>query len=158
MANFTELQNLLKEWLEPHGFNWKIDEIIDGNRVKFRVMVFHHSDYYTSIYVEKVVASDNFNFAMIGVKTLKYAGWRENEFKFVEQQRKNQISGKQAWVIEIDHNGRKGLLLVSYNTIIGFKPVCGGIVYLTRHARGYSNTTKRHISAFCGECLQVLSD
>lgn len=158
MANFTELQNLLKEWLWPHGFNWKIDEVINDNRVKFRVIVFHHSDYYTSLYVDKVVSSDGFNFEMIGVKTLKYAGGRENEFNFVEQRSKNQIGNKQAWGIEINHNGKSGLLLVSYNTIIGFKPDRGGIVYLTRHARGYSHTTNRHISAFCGGCLQVHAD
>ena len=158
MASREELNGLINDWLKPHDFNCDVEEIVNNRRVQFKVMVFHHCGYYTTLYVDKVVCSDDFKFAKIGVNTTKYFDFVTNTFKYIPLSRKNQLGSKQAWVIPVEHDGYKGNLLVSYNTIIGFKPDCGNTVVLTREARAYSNTTNRHISAFCGGYLQVYAD
>lgn len=158
MASREDLNELINDWLTPHGFNCKIEEVVNDRRVQFKVMVFHHCGYYTTLYVDKVVCSDDFKFAKIGVNTTKYFDFVTNTFKYIPLSRKNQLGSKQAWVIPVEHDGYKGNLLVSYSTIIAFKPDGGDTVFLTREARAYSNTTNRHISAFCGGSLQVYAD
>lgn len=75
-----------------------------------------------------------------------------------QRNRKNQLGSKSAWAVDIDYNGKRGKMLVSYNTIIAFEPDGEDTVFLTREARTYSNTTNRHINAFCGGRLQVYAN
>lgn len=153
MANREDLNELINDWLKPHDFNCKIEEVVDNRRVKFKVMVFHHCDYYTTLYVDKVVCSDDFKFSDIDAANPFFPNYRHGQ-----RNRKNQLGSKSAWAVDIDYNGKRGKMLVSYNAIIAFKPCGEDTVFLTREARAYSNTTNRHISAFCGGCLQVYAD
>ena len=156
-ANREELWGKLKEWLEPRGLNFDISEIVDNNRYKFKVMIFKGADYYTTIYVEKIADYDVFNFSMIGVNSWNFEN-RKNEFSSDERNRKTQLGNKSAWVLNVEFKGLRGQMLVSYNTIIAFKPINEYVVYIQANGRGYSHTTNRHISAFCENSRQILAD
>ena len=63
--------------------------------------------------------------------------------------RKSQIGSKSAWIVDYHHNnGGFYKVLISYSTVIAAWKVDTNIIYLQRHARGYSNTTRRHLSDF----------
>lgn len=62
---------------------------------------------------------------------------------------KSRINHKHAWIVDY-HDEKVGLwkVLVSYFTVIAAWNVNSNVIYLQRHARDYSNTTRRHLSDF----------
>lgn len=71
--------------------------------------------------------------------------------------RKSQIGSKSAWIVNYYHdNGGFYEVLVSYSTVIAAWKVDTNIIYLQRHARDYSNTTRRHLSDFEAHVSRVL--
>ena len=62
---------------------------------------------------------------------------------------KSRINYKHAWIVDY-HDEKVGLwkVLVSYSTVIAAWNVNSNVIYLQRHARDYSNTTRRHLSDF----------
>lgn len=89
--------------------------------------------------------------------TFKGIGLEENVYRSVNDlvigiNNRNRINHKQAWIVPIveANSGcwRFWKVLVSYDTVIAAWKETDNIIYLQRHARDYSNTTRRHLSDF----------
>lgn len=98
--------------------------------------------------------TEEFFFKGIGLEESVY---RSNTRLAAAINNKSRIKSKNAWILNYYHdNGGFYEVLVSYSTVIAAWKVNTNIIYLQRHARDYSNTTRRHLSDFEAHVSRVL--
>lgn len=116
--------------------------------------IYDENDEYRQFQAEICADAEEFYFKGIGLEENVY---RCNSRLAAAMNRKSQIGSKSAWIVNYYHdNGGFYEVLVSYSTVIAAWKVDTNIIYLQRHARGYSNTTRRHLSDFEAHVSRVL--
>lgn len=116
--------------------------------------IYDGNDEYRQFSAEICANKEEFAFNAIGLEENVY---RCNSRLAATINRKSQIGSKSAWIVNYYHdNGGFYEVLVSYSTVIAAWKVDTNIIYLQRHARDYSNTTRRHLSDFEAHVSRVL--
>lgn len=116
--------------------------------------IYDDNDEYRQFSAEICADKEEFTFKGIGLEENIY---RCNSRLAAAINRKSQIGSKSAWIANYYHdNGGFYEVLVSYPTVIAAWKVDTNIIYLQRHARDYSTTTRRHLSDFEAHVSRVL--
>lgn len=116
--------------------------------------IYDNNDEYRQFSAEICADKEEFAFKAIGLEENVY---HSNARLAAALNRKSQIGSKNAWIVNYYHdNGGFYEVLVSYSTVIAAWKVDTNIIYLQRHARDYSNTTRRHLSDFEAHVSRVL--
>lgn len=116
--------------------------------------IYDENDEYRQFSAEICADKEEFHFKGIGLEESVY---HSNARLAVALNRKSQIGSKNAWIANYYHdNGGFYEVLVSYYTVIAAWKVDSNVIYLQRHARDYSNTTRRHLSDFEAHVSRVL--
>lgn len=116
--------------------------------------VYNENDEYRQFQAEICADKEEFTFSSIGLEENVY---HSNARLAAALNRKSKIGSKNAWIANYYHdNGGFYEVLVSYYTVIAAWKVSSNVIYLQRHARDYSNTTRRHLSDFEAHVSRVL--
>ena len=116
--------------------------------------IYDDKDEYRQFSAEICADKEEFAFKAIGLEENVY---HCNSRLEAAINRKSQIGSKSAWIVNYYHdNGGFYEVLVSYSTVIAAWKVDTDIIYLQRHARDYSHTTRRHVSDFEAHVSRVL--
>lgn len=126
-------------------FEWNLTINRRGHTAK-QILIFDKEGDMREITAEFCADRKEFTFSSIGLEEDVY---RCNAQLIDGINNKSRINHKHAFIV--DYHGEKiGLwkVLISYSTIIAAWNPNSNIIYLQRHARDYSNTTRRHLSDF----------
>lgn len=138
-----------------NGLKFEAEEIINTRgHAAIMFTIYDENDEYRQFQAEICADTEEFYFKGIGLEENVY---RCNSRLAAAINRKSQIGSKSAWIVNYYHdNGGFYEVLVSYSTVIAAWKVDTNIIYLQRHARDYSNTTRRHLSDFEAHVSRVL--
>mgnify|MGYP006952791886 CR=1 FL=1 len=116
--------------------------------------IYDENDEYRQFQAEICADKEEFTFKAIELEESVY---HSNSRLAAAINRTSQIGSKSAWIANYYHdNGGFYEVLVSYSTVIAAWKVDTNIIYLQRHGRDYSNTTRRHLSDFEAHVGRVL--
>lgn len=126
-------------------FDWNLTINQRGHEAK-QILIFDKDGDTREIIAEYCADKKEFTFKAIGLEEDLY---RCNMQLINGINNKSRINHKHAWIVDY-HDEKVGLwkVLVSYSTVIAAWNVNSNVIYLQRHARDYSNTTRRHLSDF----------
>lgn len=134
---------------------FEFEEIVNTrDHAAIMFTIYDDNDEYRQFSAEICADKEEFYFKGIELEENIY---RCNSRLAAAMNRKSQIGSKSAWIVNYYHdNGGFYEVLVSYSTVIAAWKVDTNIIYLQRHARDYSNTTRRHLSDFEAHVSRVL--
>lgn len=138
-----------------NGLKFESEDVIN-TRGHAAVMftIYDENDEYRQFSAELCADKEEFTFKGIELEENLY---RCNMRLVNGMDRHSRIKSKRAWIVNYYHdNGGFYEVLVSYSTVIAAWKVDTNIIYLQRHAREYSNTTRRHLSDFEKHVSRVL--
>lgn len=138
-----------------NGLKFESEDVVN-TRGHAAVMftIYDENDEYRRFEAEICAEKEEFTFNAIGLEENLY---RCNSRLAAAMDRRSRIKSKNAWIVNYYHdNGGFYEVLVSYSTVIAVWKVASNIIYLQRHARDYSNTTRRHLSDFEAHVSRVL--
>lgn len=139
-----------------NGLKFESEDVVNTRgHAAIMFTVYDENDEYRQFQAEICADKEEFTFKGIELEENIY---RCNSRLAAAMNRKSQIRSKSAWIVNYYHdNGGFYEVLVSYSTVIAAWKVNTNIIYLQRHARDYSNTTRRHLSDFEAHVSRVLS-
>lgn len=130
------------------------DSVNTRGQAAIMFTVYDENDEYRRFQAEICADKEEFTFNAIDLEESVY---RSNARFAAAINGRSRIKSKQAWIVNYYHdNGGFYEVLVSYSTVIAAWKVNTNIIYLQRHARDYSNTTRRHLYDFEAHISRVL--
>ncbi len=138
-----------------NGLKFETEDVVNTRgHAAIMFTIYDENDEYRQISAEICADKEEFHFKGIGLEESVY---RSNARLGAAISNKSRIKSKQAWILNYYHdNGGFYEVLVSYSTVIAAWKVNTNIIYLQRHARNYSNTTRRHLSDFEAHVSRIL--
>lgn len=138
-----------------NGLKFESEDVVNTRgHAAIMFTVYDENDEFRQFQAEICADKEEFTFKGIGLEEDVY---RSNARLAAAINNKSRINYKHAWIVNYYHdNGGFYEVLVSYSTVIAAWKVDSNIIYLQRHARDYSNTTRRHLSDFEAHVSRIL--
>lgn len=138
-----------------NGLKFESEDVVnDRDHAAIMFTVYDENDEYRQFSAEICAEKEEFHFKSIELEESVY---RSNARLAAAMDNRSRIKSKNAWIVNYYHdNGGFYEVLVSYSTVIAAWKVNSNVIYLQRHARDYSNTTRRHLSDFEAHVSRIL--